>query len=87
VLHICGSRWGFYEIFLNEIKEITETFAEITPEEWKEFNENAKIIESGVMEERTFNDKLKFKDRQKAKLQTLTHKCIEDWRDDGKIGS
>jgi len=33
VLHICGSRWGFYEIFLNEIKEITETFAEITPEE------------------------------------------------------
>ncbi|HOT63949.1 MAG TPA: VLRF1 family aeRF1-type release factor [Dysgonamonadaceae bacterium] len=74
VLHICGSRWGFYKIFLNEIKEITETFAEITPEEWKEFNENAKIIESGVMEERTFNDKLKFKDRQKAKLQTLTHK-------------
>ena len=74
VLHICGSRWGFYEIFLNEIKEITETFAEITPEEWKEFNENVKIIESGVIEERTFNDKLKFKDRQKAKLQTLTHK-------------
>lgn len=74
VLHICGSRWRFYEVFLNEINEITETFAEITPDEWKEFNENAQMIESGVLEERTFNDKIKFKDRQKAILQTLTHK-------------
>lgn len=74
VVHVYGSKWRFYEAFLNEIEEITETFAEITPDEWKEFNEYAQIIESGVLEERTFNDKLKFKDRQKARIQTFSHK-------------
>ncbi len=74
VVHVYGSKWRFYEVFLNEIEEITETFAEITPDEWKEFNEYAQIIESGVLEERTFNDKLKFKDRQKARIQTFSHK-------------
>jgi hypothetical protein len=74
VVHVYGSKWRFYEVFLNEIKEATETFAEITPDEWNEFNEYAQIIESGVLDERTFRDKLKFKDKQKAKLQTLSHK-------------
>ena len=74
VVHVYGSKWRFYEVFLNEIKEATETFAEITPDEWNEFNEYVEIIESGVLDERTFRDKLKFKDKQKAKLQTLSHK-------------
>ncbi|MFY9597818.1 MAG: VLRF1 family aeRF1-type release factor [Dysgonamonadaceae bacterium] len=74
VVHVSSRKWRFYEVFLNEIKEATETFAEITPDEWNEFNEYAQIIESGVLDERTFRDKLKFKDKQKAKLQTLSHK-------------
>ncbi|HOV70844.1 MAG TPA: VLRF1 family aeRF1-type release factor [Dysgonamonadaceae bacterium] len=74
VVHVYGSKWRFYEVFLNEIEEITDTFAEITPDEWRDFNEYAQIIESGVLEERTFNDKLKFKDRQKARIQTFSHK-------------
>ena len=74
VVHVSSRKWRFYEVFLNEIKEATETFAEITPDEWNEFNEYVEIIESGVLDERTFRDKLKFKDKQKAKLQTLSHK-------------
>ena len=74
VVHVSSRKWRFYEVFLNEIKESTETFAEITPDEWNEFNEYVEIIESGVLGERTFRDRLKFKDKQKAKLQTLSHK-------------
>ncbi|MFY9515037.1 MAG: VLRF1 family aeRF1-type release factor, partial [Dysgonamonadaceae bacterium] len=74
VVHVSSRKWRFYEVFLNEIKEATETFAEITPDEWNEFNEYVEIIESGVLDGRTFRDKLKFKDKQKAKLQTLSHK-------------
>lgn len=79
MVHVYGSKWRFYEVFLNEIKEATETFAEITPDEWNEFNEYAQIIESGVLDERTFRDKLKFKDKQKPNSKHYPINCILDW--------
>lgn len=74
VLHIYGNKWRFYEVFMNEVKEVTDVFAAITPNEWKEFNEYSQIIESGVLEDKMFNAKMKFKDKIKAKQQTFSHK-------------
>jgi hypothetical protein len=78
VLHLSGSRWRFYELFLGELREDTEIFANISAEEWQELQELAGRIENAVAERRarsggTF-DKLSPKEREAAKVSLWMHK-------------
>jgi len=77
VLHIYGTKWRFYQIFLNEVQEITDTFAEITSDEWKEIQEHLSAIDQILYGERTFYAREKFKDKYKSKYQNWSHKLYK----------
>jgi hypothetical protein len=74
VLHIYGTKWRFYEVFLNEIEEITDTFAEISSDEWREIQEHLTAIDQTLYGERNFYARQKFKDKFKSKYQNWSHK-------------
>ncbi len=78
VVHLSGARWHFYELFLGELREDTEIFANISADEWRELQELADRIENVVAERRarsggTF-DKLSPKEREAAKVSLWMHK-------------
>ncbi|MFT0789055.1 VLRF1 family aeRF1-type release factor [Synechococcus sp. H55.10] len=81
VLHLSGARWHFYELFLGELREDTEVFANISADEWRELQELAGRIENVVAERRarsggTF-DKLSPKEREAAKVSLWMHKLYQ----------
>lgn len=77
VLHIYGTKWRFYQIFLNEVQEITDTFAEITSDEWKEIQDYLSTIDQTLYGERHFYAREKFKDKYKSKYQNWSHKLYK----------
>ncbi|HOB76887.1 MAG TPA: VLRF1 family aeRF1-type release factor [Bacteroidales bacterium] len=74
VLHIYGTKWRFYEVFLNEVEEITDTFATITTDEWKEIQEHLNAIDQTLYGERNVQARIKFKDKFKSKYENWSHK-------------
>lgn len=74
VLHIYGTKWRFYEVFLNEVEEITDTFAEISSDEWRDIQDHLTAIDQNLYGERNFNARQKFKDKFKSKYQNWSHK-------------
>ncbi|ASV76786.1 hypothetical protein THTE_4185 [Thermogutta terrifontis] len=66
VLHLRRSQWRFYEIFLGEVREDTQIFAEITPNQWKELADYRKVLEGGLLRAKSVRDQ----DKYRAKLQT-----------------
>lgn len=74
VLHIYGTKWRFYEVFLNEVEEITDTFAEISSDEWRDIQDHLTAIDQNLYGERNFNARQKFKDKFKSKYKNWSHK-------------
>lgn len=74
VLHIYGTKWRFYEVFLNEVEEITDTFAEISSDEWRDIQDHLTAIDQNLYGERNFNARQKFKDKFESKYQNWSHK-------------
>lgn len=78
VLHLEGTGWCFYEVFLREIREDTEFFAEITPENWQELaglsKRVAEVLAARAGRPGGRSDKLNPKDRASAKVSTWMHR-------------
>ncbi len=77
VLHLFSTKWRFYEIFLGEIREEENVFADITVEEWRELKKLADKI-SETYSSRSLRqggrfDKLSPKDRLNAKVSVWMH--------------
>jgi len=74
VLHLEGAGWRFYEVFLGEIREDREIFAEITPEDWRELaglsNRLSEVFTARAGKPGGRSDKLSPKDRAVAKVST-----------------
>ena len=49
VLHLDGSRWRLFELFMGDIREVDDIFAELDDEDWKELKEAARFIRSGEL--------------------------------------
>lgn len=77
VLHIYGTKWRFYEVYLNEVQEITDTFAEITSDEWRDIQNHLSAIDQMLYGERHFYAREKFKDKYKSKYQNWSHKLYK----------
>jgi len=78
VLHLEGARWRFYELFLGELHEDTDVFADITADAWCELREIAVRIENTVALRRANAggrfDKLSPREREAAKVDAWMHK-------------
>ena len=78
VLHLEGARWQFYELFLGQLREDRETFAEVSADEWRELKDLVDRIEHAAAERRAHTggsfDKLSPKEREAAKVSTWMHK-------------
>jgi len=78
VLHLEGTRWRFYEVFLGEIREEEEIFAEITRAEWEELAglsaHIAEVFAARAGRPGGRSDKLNPRDRASAKVSTWMHR-------------
>ncbi|MCX8033463.1 MAG: VLRF1 family aeRF1-type release factor [Thermoleophilia bacterium] len=74
VLHLEGTRWRFYEVFLGEIREEEDLFAEVTPEDWEELAglsaRLAQVFAVRAGRPGGRSDKLNPRDRASAKVST-----------------
>ena len=75
VLHLNGSKWRFFELFLGDLKECDNVFAGFDEQDWKDLKEAAEFIRSGELRAKTEPDKSgSTKDTYAAKLGYWRHK-------------
>ena len=49
VLHLDGAKWRLFEVFMGDIREVDDIFAELDDQDWKELKEAADFIRSGEL--------------------------------------
>ncbi len=78
VLHLEGSGWRFYEVFLGEVSEDSDIFKEITIEDWKELEELTARIDNATSLRKAMGgkgfDRLSPKERESAKISAWMHR-------------
>ncbi|MCS6839294.1 MAG: VLRF1 family aeRF1-type release factor [Roseiflexus sp.] len=77
VLHLEGAKWRFYEVFLGEIREDEQIFAEVRPDEWREVRDLAQRITDVFHLRSTISvgryDRLNPEERAAAKVGAWMH--------------